>query len=123
MVYPEVFGLKYFIFINYFKKGECGMNVEKEVLVLGMSPYSFKNDDGELIEGLIVHYVAPDEPLEQGVGLKPIKARLDVKEYGKYQHEQFPALCTLKGNFQLSNMKINITDFSNFKPLFVNAGK
>lgn len=97
------------------------MNVEKEVLLLGMSPYSFKNDDGELIEGLTVHYVAPDELLENGTGLKPIKARMDVSDYKQYQFETLPATCTLKGQFQLSNMKLNITGFSNFKPLFVNA--
>ncbi len=96
------------------------MNVEKEVLLLGMSPYSFKNDDGELIEGLTVHYVAPDELLEHGTGLKPIKARMDVADYNKYQFQELPALCTLKGQFQLSNMKLNILSFSNFKPLFVN---
>lgn len=97
------------------------MNVEKEVLLLGMSSYSFKNDDGELIEGLTVHYVAPDELLEHGTGLKPIKARMDIGDYGKYQFQELPALCKLKGQFQLSNMKLNITEFTDFKPLFVNA--
>lgn len=94
------------------------MNVEQEVIVLGMSPYSFKNDDKEQVEGLTVHYVAPKEPLENGTGLKPIKATMDYQEYSKYQHQQFPALCTLKGEFRFSSNRIAIVSFSNFKPIF-----
>lgn len=97
------------------------MNVEQEVLLLGMSPYSFKNDDGQLVEGLTVHYVAPKEPLENGVGLKPIKARMDVKEYGKYQYQELPALCKLKGEFHFSSNKVEIVSFSDFKPIFATA--
>lgn len=99
------------------------MNVEQEVLVLGMSPYSFKNDDGELVDGLSVHYVAPKELLENGTGLKPIKARMDVKEYAKYQYQELPALCTLQGEFRFSSNKVEIVSFSNFKPIFATATK
>jgi len=93
------------------------MNVVKEILLIGMSPYSFKNDDGELVEGLTVHYVAPDEKLENGVGLKPIKARMDVKEYQRYQNQELPALAKLNGNFMLSTGRVEIISFTDFKPL------
>lgn len=101
----------------YTKNGGNQMNVEKVVLVLGMVPYSFKNDDKELVEGLTVHYVALDEKLDNGLGVKPSKTTLEHKEFGKYQFQEFPCLATLKGSIQLTDMKLRIDSFTDFEPI------
>ena len=93
------------------------MNVEQVVLVLGMSPYSFKDDNGQLIEGMSVHYVAPNEKMENGNGLKPIKGRMEANEYGKYANQVLPAYAKMKGTIALTNMRLQIESFSDFKTL------
>jgi len=93
------------------------MNGVYKTILLGISPYDFKQDNGEQIKGATAHYVVIGENLPNGVGLKPTKSTLPYEDFSKYAGLELPCFADLKGVMRLSNMKFEPESFSNFEAL------
>lgn len=96
------------------------MNVEKTVMILGMFPYNFKDEKtGNQISGCTLHYCDPDESVENGIGVKPVKSKIELEEFAKHQYSSFPATATLKGYISLSNMRLEVKSIENVEQFLI----
>ncbi|MGX1195506.1 hypothetical protein [Metabacillus sp. SLBN-84] len=86
-----------------------------DVLILGISKYSFNDDSGRLVEGTTVHYVqTPGVNGADKKGLLPAKATLPVEAFeGMFSGAAFPCKAKAGITLDLSNKRnpIKVTGF------------
>lgn len=86
-----------------------------DVLILGISKYSFTDDSGRLVEGTTVHYVQTPGVSENAQrGLLPAKATLPIEAFdGTFNNVTFPVKAKAGITLNLSNKRnpIKVTGF------------
>lgn len=96
------------------KKEPKKMNGQK-VIVLGVSRYSFPNQEtGEIIEGTKVNFIDTDEAKENDfLGFKQQTQNMPYALFGQFSNENLPGIYEMesKVDFSGKQLKIKITGF------------
>ena len=97
--------------------------LKEKVLVLSLSVYDFKNDDGEIVKGTTVHYVGlkNDGSRDTLIGLKPAKSTLPFDNFQIHSKEVFPAFVDMDFNLDFSTGKIKPVSFNYLSELSLNG--
>lgn len=95
------------------------MELKFPVVVLGVNPYDFVNDNGERLMGTSVHYFSKDTQTGSFKGHKPEKTSIEAAEYPKMEGWKFPVLAECHYSINPNNRKnpMKITEFKVIKEL------
>jgi hypothetical protein len=97
------------------------------LLVTGVSRYSFKGEDGKVLQGAKVHGVDLDnrEDTEDSLGMLPVEVGADYDVFKHVKPDQLPGFCeasftvkTKKGKENKALVVIHITALKFVGPLF-----
>lgn len=91
--------------------------MNQSVIILGVSQYSFENDQKKMVSGTTVHYISTEAADEdQKKGYAPAKANLPVEAFEGMKKWQFPQVCEASILVDLAN-KRNPLKITAFKPV------
>jgi hypothetical protein len=93
-------------------------NLEVEVILLGVQPYSFKDKDSDrLVEGLNVFFIERKaEKSDFGIGFLPKKASLPKESYDFFKDLEFPYTAKVIADSRFTSRGV-VTKVVNFKPV------
>lgn len=97
------------------------MELKFPVVVLGVNPYDFVNDNGERLQGTSVHYFSKDKQTGSFKGHKPEKTSIVAEDYSDMQGWEYPVLAECHYVINPNNRKnpMKITGFKKIKEITV----
>lgn len=88
------------------------MNLTEEVVILSVSRYNFKSDDGQQMTGTTVWYHGVTPIFEDNrVGCVPSKANLPIEAFDTMRNLSFPVEATANITVDLSRGKLKVSGF------------
>lgn len=105
--------------LNFFMGAMVNMvNIDVEVILLGVQPYSFKDrDTGRLVEGVNVYFIEKQaEKSDYGIGFLPRKANLPIDTLSVFKDLEFPFIAKVEVNSRFSSRGV-ATKIVGFKPI------
>lgn len=92
--------------------------VKKEVIILGASRYSFKDDANKQIEGTKVTYIDPDDTIEEDyTGHKCSTANLPYDRFNEFKNLPAVSTMSMEVNFSTKKPSLKVIGFKMVKPL------
>lgn len=87
--------------------------MEQEVIVLFARPYSFKNEDGQQLQGVTVYYLNRETTNndKDGYGIMPVKVSLDNANDLKHIPGRYKAIFTIHPSSRGMNLKMSALEF------------
>lgn len=97
------------------------MELKFPVVVLGVNPYDFVNDNGERLQGTSVHYFSKDKQSGSFKGHKPEKTSVEAADFNDMQVWEYPVLAECHYVINPNNRKnpMKITGFKKIKEITV----
>lgn len=92
-------------------------NIDVEVILLGVQPYSFRDrDTGRLVEGVNVYFVEKQAVEgDYGVGYLPRKASLPIDTFSTFKDLDFPLTARVEVDSRFTSRGV-VTRVVGFKP-------
>jgi hypothetical protein len=92
-------------------------NLNVEVILLGIQPYSFKDkDSNRLVEGVNVYFIEKQaEKSDFGIGFVPKKANLPIEAFDYLKQLDFPYSARVITESRFTNRGV-MTKIVDFKP-------
>jgi hypothetical protein len=101
-------------------------NLNVEVILLGVQPYSFKDKDSDrLVEGVNVYFIERQaEKSDYGVGFVPKKANLPIQSFAFLKDLEYPysARVITESRFTSRGVMTKIVDFKPDKKVNIAIG-
>jgi hypothetical protein len=93
-------------------------NIDVEVILLGVQPYSFKDrETGRLVEGVNVYFIEKQaEKSDYGVGFVPKKANLPIDTLSTLKELEFPYTAKVDVDSRFTSRGV-VTKVVGFKPV------
>jgi len=95
--------------------------MEKQLVILtGAKRYKFNNDDGEILQGTNVFYLALDQIKNDNVvGLNPSKSNFEYSYFDRLKDLKYPCLAEMSFNvvFGSNRPQIQVKDFNYLQDL------